>query len=112
VLSSLKIGLRQLDRAADNPATLKISIARLCDMTESVLEDLHRLAMDLRPAALDHLGLVVTLTDYVKHFNEQHGVYSRFEAIGFDAQERLDADTETALFRIVQEALTNLEPRW
>jgi PAS domain S-box-containing protein len=108
VLTSLKIGLRQLERTANNPTTLRSSIARLCDTTESVLEDLHRLAMDLRPATLDHLGLVVTLTDYVENFNQQHEVQSRFEAVGFDPQVRLAADMETALFRIVQEALTNV----
>lgn len=105
-LTSLKFGLRHLGRQAGSPDAAA-AIAGLCDVTDAVLENLHRLAMDLRPASLDHLGLVVALRDHVANLNRQHAVEARFEAIGFDGT-RLPADLETALYRITQEALTNV----
>jgi signal transduction histidine kinase len=78
-------------------------------MTDNVLENLHRLAMDLRPASLDYLGLVAALRQHIQSFNRQHGhlTTAQFEAIAFD-QERLPSLVETTLYRIAQEALTNV----
>jgi signal transduction histidine kinase len=61
----------------------------------------------LRPASLDHLGLVPALLQYVKAIGDRYGIVAQFKAVGFES-ERLSADVETALYRIVQEALTNI----
>jgi signal transduction histidine kinase len=71
-----------------------------------VLEELHRLAMDLRPIALDRLGLVPALEQYAANLCSE-GLSVQFKAVGFDG-ERLPQDIETSLYRIVQEALTNI----
>src|SRR5512142_1085304 len=76
-------------------------------MANTILDNLHRLAMDLRPASLDHLGLVPALRQYVQLVGERQGLVTQFEAIGFD-NGRLPSEVETALYRIVQEALTNV----
>ncbi len=76
-------------------------------MTNGIIENLHRLAMDLRPASLDHLGLVPALVQYVKTIGDRYGLTARSKVVGLES-ERLHSDMETALYRIVQEALTNI----
>ncbi len=63
--------------------------------------------MDLRPASLDLLGLVPALNQYVKATGERYGLNAQFKVIGL-VEGRLPAAMETALYRIVQEALTNV----
>lgn len=105
-LASLMVGLRLLERdGADRPAV----IARCQDLKQAadgILENLHRLAIDLRPASLDHLGLVAALRQHTETVSDQHGIAVQFEVIG--EIERLSGDLETAVYRIVQEALTNV----
>ncbi|MBK5108711.1 MAG: GAF domain-containing protein, partial [Anaerolineales bacterium] len=105
-LASLKVGLHLLERDANHPEAVITGIAELKLMADEILDNLHRLAMDLRPASLDHLGLVAALRQYVEAVSDKHGLTVQFEAIGFD--ERLPLDVETALYRIVQEAMTNV----
>ncbi|MFN8458110.1 MAG: GAF domain-containing protein [Anaerolineae bacterium] len=108
-LTSLMVGLRLLEREADQPQLISTRVSELKRMADSVLENLHRLAMDLRPASLDYLGLVAALRQHIQSFNRQHGhlVTAQFEALGFD-DERLPPLVETTLYRIAQEALTNV----
>jgi signal transduction histidine kinase len=75
-------------------------------MADAVQDDLHRLAADLRPASLDHLGLVAALRHYLAEVDRQHPQIVEFETVGMDG-DRLPAEVEIALFRIVQEAVTN-----
>jgi signal transduction histidine kinase len=80
----------------------------LAAVREQVVETLHdvrRLAVELRPKALDDFGLVPALERLRDTFADQTGMRVDLESqIG----ERLPADVETALYRIVQEALTNI----
>ncbi len=106
-LTSLMVGLRLIEKEADRPESILTRLAELKRMTDGVLEDLHRLAMDLRPTSLDHLGLVAALRQYAQEYSRQHGLSVQFETVGLDG-ERLPPEVETALYRIVQEALTNV----
>lgn len=72
-----------------------------------IQENLHRLAVNLRPASLDHLGLVTALGQFIQEFSRQNNIKVEFEAVGM-GDKRLPIEIETALFRIVQEALTNV----
>ncbi|MCB9161885.1 MAG: PAS domain S-box protein [Caldilineaceae bacterium] len=108
VLLSLKMGLHRLRQENGRLPDFGVRVTALCDITDSVLEDLHRLAVDLRPATLDHLGLVAAIRDHVATINQQHELHCRFEAVGFEQQARLDSNIETSLYRIVQESLTNV----
>jgi PAS domain S-box-containing protein len=105
-LTSLMVGLHLLEREVDRPEVVA-HVGELKQMTNNVLENLHRLAMDLRPASLDHLGLIAALRQYVEAFERQHGLTMQFETVGLD-EERLPPAVETNLYRIVQEALTNV----
>jgi signal transduction histidine kinase len=72
----------------------------------AVSENLHSVAMALRPASLDHLGLVPALRQQVESVGEKYGLRASFKSGKFN--ERLPASMETELYRIVQEALTNV----
>jgi PAS domain S-box-containing protein len=106
VLSSLKLGLAMLEQDPDCTPRVRERLVHLKGVTDSVLENLHRLAVDLRPVTLDRLGLVAALDGYAKSLNSPQ-LFVQFKAIGLEGH-RLSRDFETSLFRIVQEATTNV----
>lgn len=106
VLMGLKLGLGQLERHADRPDLVRAQVAELRQMANGVLEMLHSLAMDLRPASLEHLGLSQALQQYAETIEDRHGIIVDVEAVG--VTERLPANMENALYRIVQEAVANV----
>jgi len=95
-----------IDKKADDPQGVRAEVAGLNRMLEGVLEELHRLAMDLRPASLDHLGLAAALRQHVAMVNDRYGFTAQFEMVGI--QDRLPDELEIAYYRIVQEALNNV----
>jgi PAS domain S-box-containing protein len=106
-LTTLMVGLRLVERETQLSERAAARVTELKHMTDGVLENLHRLAMDLRPASLDHLGLVAALRQYIETFSRQNDLLVEFASVGLDS-ERLPPAVETALYRIVQEALTNV----
>jgi PAS domain S-box-containing protein len=106
-LTALLVGLRLLKNEADEPVAVSAGVDELSHMVEQVLEELHRLAVDLRPASLDHLGLVAALRHHLDAVGRKHGLAVGFEVSGFDSR-RLPQGVETNLYRIMQEALTNI----
>jgi signal transduction histidine kinase len=107
LLAGLMVQLGLLERNSNEPDAARRAFGELRSMTGQLQRDLHRLAFNLRPASLDHLGLVTALDQYTRDFARQHGLKVEFEAVGMQAG-RLPGDVETALFRIVQESLTNV----
>jgi signal transduction histidine kinase len=107
LLAALSVQLGLVERDSGNPQALGGRLAELKHAAGQIQENLHRLAVNLRPASLDHLGLVTALRQYVEEFRRQYGLRVEFEAIGMDDR-RLPLEVETALFRIVQESLTNV----
>ena len=105
-LTGLTLGLQLVEKKAGDPQAVRAELAEMNRMVECVLEDLHRLAMDLRPASLDHLGLAAALRQHVLMIEEKFGLVVQLEMIGI--QDRLPAEMETALYRIVQEAMNNV----
>lgn len=106
-LSLMLLGLSLLEREVSRPEMASARIAELETMVEEMLENLHRLSMNLHPASLDHLGLVAALEQQVEAFAAQHDIDARFEATGLDGT-RLPPEIEVALYRILQGALTNV----
>jgi two-component system sensor histidine kinase DegS len=80
-------------------------IEELADLAQASIRDIRRLIYDLRPVALDELGLVPALREHLARCEQEHGLVVQFAA---DEGERLPAAVETALFRIVQEAVNNV----
>lgn len=106
-LTSLRIGLRLLEREIAQGVETTGRVSELVRTTDAVIDGLHRLAADLRPASLDHLGLEAALRQYSREAAAKYGLPVHFKARGFTS-ERLPAAVETALYRVVQEAMTNV----
>jgi signal transduction histidine kinase len=107
LLSALTFQLGLLEREAGHMESLNQRMAELKRTVNEIQDNLHQLAVNLRPASLDHLGLVTALEQYVEEFNRQYEIAVEFEAIGMQGK-RLPGEVETAVFRIVQESLTNV----
>jgi signal transduction histidine kinase len=106
-LSYLLLALGILKREAGDAEAVHSRAEMLEEMIDSLLENLHRMAARLRPAALEHLGLIPALEQYVETFINQSGIPTQFEVVALK-DERLSPELETALYRVVQEALTNV----
>jgi signal transduction histidine kinase len=106
MLTSLMLDLRILETQAHQPQMVLNKIAEMEVSLNAVSENLHSVAMALRPASLDHLGLVPALRQHVESVGEKYGLKASFRSGKF--HERLPANMETELYRIVQEALTNV----
>jgi PAS domain S-box-containing protein len=105
-LTALSLGLQSLSDVAPPGSEIDRRAAKLRDVVATLSAELHALAQRLRPKALDDFGLVPALTGYVEE-------WSRTSAIPVDIHARLDGPRllpalETAVYRIVQEALTNI----
>ena len=107
LLSALTLAVKSV-RDADplTPPTL----TRL-DVVQRVADELgrtmHDLAVRLRPTALDDFGLKVALQSFVNAWSEQTGIDAHFQSLGLETT-RFAPEIETALYRVVQEALTNI----
>ncbi len=104
-LASLAVGLRNIEAAASRDEML-VRIAEMRALIASTLEAVHNLAVELRPAVLDDLGLEAALHKYAAEYQARHGIQVDFQSLGLEGG-RLDPMVETAVYRIVQEALTN-----
>ncbi len=104
-LTSLLIGLRVVEKAT-TPQEISARIAELRVQTGRTLEEVRKMAVDLRPSTLDDLGLAAALQWYTGDFARRTRTRVNFVANGLD--ERLPDDVEVVVYRIVQEALTNV----
>lgn len=105
-LTSLMVGLKAL-QGATSLDNVRDTVAQLRTMAAQTLDSLHSLALELRPSVLDDLGLVAALRRYVKDYATSFGLETDFAVVGLE-EKRLTPQVETALYRIVQEALTNV----
>jgi len=100
-LTSILLGLKQLEGAGSRE-----SVAALRELVVATLQDVRRLAVELRPKVLDDFGLVPALERLTEGFVEHTGIAVDLEASSL--AERLPREVETAIYRIVQESLTNV----
>ena len=105
-LTSMLLGLRSIEEATRDQPQVRESVLALRELVVSTLHDVRRLAVELRPKALDDFGLVPALERLAETFAEQTAIEVHVQATLGD--ERLGPEIETALYRIVQEALTNV----
>jgi len=104
-LTSLLVYIRLLERAK-NPEEAQRHVQELRRLTAAALEDVRRVAVDLRPTILDDLGLSAALEWRVDELNKQSGLHAVFTAEGME--QRLARTTELVLYRVGQEALSNV----
>jgi two-component system, NarL family, sensor histidine kinase DevS len=104
-LTSILLGLKSVEDAK-SASEASAATGELRALVVTTLQDVRRLAVELRPKALDDFGLVSALERLVETFHEQTGIEVDLEPrLGED---RLPSDIETTLYRITQEALTNV----
>jgi len=106
-LTTLLIRLKILERAR-SATEMRGQINQLRELTAETLEAVRKLAVELRPATLDDLGLVAALEAYTEGYASRIPLGLEFSAQGFDDHAgRLPHQLELVLYRVVQEALTN-----
>ncbi|MBI4300727.1 MAG: GAF domain-containing protein, partial [Chloroflexi bacterium] len=85
---------------------IKERLGQLRNLTADTLGEVRRLMLDLRPTLLDDLGLIPAISWYAENYLAKANIKARVEAVNM--KERLPQEVETNLFRIVQEAITNI----
>jgi len=104
-LTSILLGLKPLEETAKS-AEAQEALASVRELVISTLQNVRRLAVELRPSALDDFGLVPAVERLTETFREQSGLQVDLESqIG---EERLANEVETTVYRVIQEALTNI----
>ncbi|MCA1593875.1 MAG: sensor histidine kinase [Acidobacteria bacterium] len=106
-LSALMLRLKTLNTATPIDPTARHNLQQIQELTDQLVQEVHHMAWELRPAALDDLGLRTALANYAEKWAERSGVAVDFHSSGLDT-ERLSPEVETSIYRIVQEALTNV----
>ncbi len=106
-LNGINIRLAALKtEATANTKGLQDRITSTQRLVEHSVDIVHRFARELRPAVLDDLGLIPALHTFLKSFKEETGIHVSLSAAA--AVEELSSDKRTILFRVAQEALTNV----
>jgi signal transduction histidine kinase len=105
MLTATKITLQSVQQSPAS-ASFAAPLAQSVDSLDSLIGEVRRISLDLRPPLLDDLGLVPALRWYLDQTAKRSGLEIHF--IAPDKPARLDSKIETACFRVVQEALTNV----
>lgn len=105
ILTGLKLKLEMLARSASADSQTGFDEAQ--KLVNELISRTRALSLDLRPATLDHLGLLSALLRHVRNYSSRTSIRVDFEHDGLEGR-RFKPELETAAFRIVQEALTNI----
>jgi signal transduction histidine kinase len=105
-LSAVKVQLAVADRRLETMSGARALLAEAQASADDAIHSVRDLSHLLHPSALDDLGLVAALESLVSDFRRRHQIAIEFRHSGEDR--RLRAETERAVYRIVQEALTNI----
>jgi signal transduction histidine kinase len=105
-LTSLMIGLQALSQRSSDP-NAQDRVKELREVTAKTLAGVHDLAIRLRPSVLDDLGLVAAVENHLSKYRRRYNLRVDLATQGLD-HDRFPAPVETALYRIVQEGLTNV----
>jgi len=103
-LTSILLGVKAI-RASDSPAAAERAEADVRAQVVQALQDVRALAVELRPTALDDFGLMPALERLAETFQARSGLETVVQA---NLDGRLPPEIETVLYRVVQEALTNI----
>jgi two-component system sensor histidine kinase UhpB len=98
----LRLGAAQQDA----PPQLRSELGVTTALAHEAMQELLRLARELRPAALDDLGLVPALRTQVRHFGDRTGIEATFTVTG--QEPKLSPEKQLTVYRIVQESLSNV----
>lgn len=105
-LTSIIVGLRMLAEQVQNSED-KEKILNMRDLAVTTLEAVHHIAVELRPVLLDDLGLVAAAKKYIENYAKQYKISMHIDFSNL-SRERFSPEIEITLYRILQEALTNI----
>ncbi len=105
-LTSIIFGLRVLAETADE--SYKDKLLQMRDLAASSLDAVHHLAVQLRPVLLDNLGLVSATKKYIEDYAKKYDMDTSVDIAPELSGKRFSPEIEIALYRILQEALTNI----
>jgi signal transduction histidine kinase len=106
-LTALILGLKALVRVVPEGVPGRDRLLEFEAIVGRIGRKVHDLALELRPTALDDLGLAPAVAAYLARWSERTGVAAEFQDLGFDG-DRLPPEVETTVYRLVQEALSNV----
>jgi signal transduction histidine kinase len=106
-VAALRLGLKALDDSGHFQSSESNRLRQLQELTNQLARDVHDLAASLRPPALDDLGLCTALSNYVEEWADRSRIAVDFHSNGL-LKRRLPPQVETTVYRIIQEALTNV----
>jgi PAS domain S-box-containing protein len=106
-LTALGLGIRALKDSCESDPRLALQVGALEKVAQQLDEDVDHLVWELRPTALDDLGLRAALANYVQDWSVRAGVRADLHTTGLSSA-RLTSEVETTLYRIAQEALNNI----
>jgi signal transduction histidine kinase len=106
-LSALSLQVQSLERLfGSNPDEAIEQLERIRDLIAETTERMYELILALRPSVLDQFGLVAALRNHAERFLNGSGIAFELDASNYSS--RLTLDIETALYRVFQEALSNV----
>ena len=97
-----------VQEAEANTNGIPQKIKRTQRLVERSMDIVHRFARQLRPTALDDLGLIAALQAFMNEFTKRTGIHIRFTNLASGRIEQLNNDVRTVFYRVAQEALTNV----
>lgn len=106
-VSALSLGLAFLANPNIEARLHQQTLTGLQEIAVQIDKDMNRLALDLRPAALDDLGMVAAVQYHVERWAERSQIHAEFQASGLDTI-RVPSEIQSVVYRVVQEALTNV----
>lgn len=106
VLTGLKLMLEATSR--ESPGERDQTLVDAKKLVQDLMGRVRGLSMNLRPTLLDDLGLLPALRWHIHHYTQRTGIQVNIERIGLESEGRMAAPVETAAYRIIQEALTNV----
>jgi two-component system sensor histidine kinase UhpB len=106
-LTGLVIGIRMVQEIVpDYMPDVQERLENINDLAHATLNEVHTMAVRLRPSVLDDLGLAAALRSHAKEYTENTGIPVEMQLLGMS--HRLTPELETVLYRVIQEALTNV----
>jgi signal transduction histidine kinase len=106
-IAAVMLHLKSLAVFCEPTEQARYQFQQLQGIANELAVDVHSLALELRPTALDDLGLEVALTNYLERWSSRWRIAAEFHSHGFLGR-RLASHVETTIYRIAQEALTNI----
>ncbi|CUJ64311.1 Sensor protein degS [Achromobacter xylosoxidans] len=107
--TALQLDLNWLRRQLAGEPPLQAHLDRMLEVTQTAMDATRRILNDLRPVVLDHLGLWAALETLLQDLQARSGLRCRYLCPPDTESRRLDPEAEIAVYRIVQELLTNVQ---